>query len=161
MEGNRTPVPILRTGFSEVDGRFSPDMRWIAYASDESGRYEVYVRVFSESVGSSETGGKWLISEGGGMGPRWRKDGKELYYRTPDGKVMAVDITPGGVFQAGLPKILFQARPEPPTAWAYANLIPRWDVTADGSRFLMVVPGRDTAPTPFTVVLNWTSLLKK
>jgi Tol biopolymer transport system component len=96
------PMPFLCTEYNEMDGRFSPDMRWVAYVSDESGSNEIYVRSFSQGSGeSSATGGKWQVSVGGGTGPRWRRDGKELYYRTPNGKVMAVAVAADTVFQVG------------------------------------------------------------
>jgi serine/threonine protein kinase len=160
LEGDRKPMPFLRTEFNELDGHFSPDMRWVAYVSDESGSDEIYVRGFSQgSAASSDTGGKWQVSVGGGTGPLWRKDGKELYYRAPDGKVMVVEITAGTVFQSGTPKPLFQVSSVP------TDLLPIplsiWDVTSDGNRFLLTTPTMETTPTPFTVILNWTALLKK
>jgi Tol biopolymer transport system component len=149
-----------RTEFSEWDGRFSPDMRWVAYVSDESGGNEIYVRGFSQTSGgaSSDDGGQWLISRGGGTQPRWRGDGKELYYLSADGKVMAVDVTGSTVFQTGTPKALFQAPPNPSQL---AVNMPAWDVTADGSRFLIPAPIAESASSPFEVILNWTDLLKK
>src|SRR5208282_1505365 len=113
LEGEKKPLPFLRTEFSNYDGQFSPDGRWIAYVSDESGRNEIYVRTFSpdSAAAASDTGGKWLISTGGGSGVRWRGDGKELYYLAPDRKVMAVEIAANLVFRAGVPKALFQTPP--------------------------------------------------
>jgi Tol biopolymer transport system component len=159
LEGSRKPIPFLRTEFNECDGRFSPDMRWVAYTSDESGSKEIYVQGFSQSSGGtlSEMGGQWLISKGGGIGARWRGDGKELYYCAPDGKVMAVEVTAGTVFQAGPPKPLFQAQ------FAITpRELPSWDVTSNGNRFLIAKPVvAEGTPSPFTVVLNWTALLKR
>jgi Tol biopolymer transport system component len=163
LESGVKAIPFLRTNFNEGDGQFSPDMRWIAYVSDESGSNEVYVRGFSRSSGSdalSASIGKWLISEGGGTGPRWRRDGKELYYRATDGKVIAVEITAGTLFQAGSRKPLFQAPPDIAALYTIAPF-PAWDVTADGKRFLLPVPAVENSPSPFNVVLNWTALLKK
>ncbi len=162
LGNNRNPAPFLHTEFNETDGRFSPDMRWIAYQSDESGGYEIYVRGFLPTSGehAAETGDKWLISVGGGMGPRWRGDGKELYYFAPDGKVMAVEVIADREFRAGTPKPLFQAPPDisllsTPTALC------SWDVAEDGNRFLLPTPVAESSSTPFTVIANWTSLLKK
>ena len=98
-----------------------------------------------------EGGGKWTISHGGGHHPHWRGDGKELFYIGSDNSLMAVPVSPSGaVFQPGTPVALFKA---PPSM--------AWDVTADGKRFLFTSSSGDTAQTPFTVVLNWTSLLKR
>jgi serine/threonine protein kinase len=160
LEGDRKPMSFLRTEFNEVDGHFSPDLHWVAYQSDESGSNEIYVRIFSTNSGaSSQTGGKWQVSVGGGMGPRWRSDGKELYYLAPDGKVMVVEVTPGTVFQPGKPKSLFQA---PSNLESYLGIpLPSWDVASDGNRFLLMTPAPGAKQVPFTVVLNWQAGLKK
>jgi eukaryotic-like serine/threonine-protein kinase len=162
LEGERKPISLLRTEFGEFDGHFSPDMHWVAYTSDESGSNEIYVRRFSQSPGGaiSAEGGKWMISKGGGIGPRWRKDGKELYYRASDGKVMAVEVTPGTVFKVGTIRPLFQAPvTAPKVAASYVYFY--WDATADGNRFLIPTPVAESIPSPFTVVLNWQAGLKK
>jgi Tol biopolymer transport system component len=162
LEGKHRPIPFLQTEFVEFDGRFSPDMRWVAYTSDESGRNEVYVRRFSQTPGGelSADGGKWIISKEGGTGPRWRRDGRELYYRAPDGKVMAVEITPGKELQVKTVKPLFQA---PVTSPKIANsyIYFYWDATSDGKRFLMPTPIAEGSPSRFHVTLNWTALLNK
>jgi eukaryotic-like serine/threonine-protein kinase len=162
LDGDRKARPVLRTEHDEIEGRFSPDMRWIAYVSDESGSNEIYVRGFSQDSGSAsvEAGAGWMVSQGGGRGPRWRGDGKELYYIAPDGNVIAVEITAGTIFRAGTPKRLFQA-PSNRSIYAYAPAFSTWDVAADGTRFLMPAPAAASSPSPFTVVLNWTALLKK
>jgi len=162
MEGDRKKKKWLATEYNEMDGRFSPEMRWIAYVSDEEGAYEVYVREFSPHFSAEETESlvPWRISQGGGMGPRWRNDGRELYYRTPDGDVMAVEITFKPTFRVGIPETLFSA----PSAWSfYANFnaFVTWDVNGEGSRFLLPVPVEETAQAPFNVVINWTSLLEQ
>jgi eukaryotic-like serine/threonine-protein kinase len=158
FDGDRKPFPFLRTEFNNYDGQFSPDGRRVAYVSDESGREEIYVRTFSPD--SSETvpdlGGKWLISTGGGSQPRWRGDGKELYYLAPDRKLMAVEITTNPVFRAGAPKALFQAPPQN----AVSIISHSWDLTPDGKRFLFPAPA-DQGWAPFDVVLNWQAALKK
>jgi hypothetical protein len=162
MESGSKAMPFLHTEFNERDGCFSADMLWIAYVSDETGRNEIYVRAFSQtSKGAlSEAGSKFLISRGGGKGPRWRGDGKELYYLAPDGTLMAVQVTAGKVFQASTPKPLFKAPAERLTSTAMFGLS-NLDVVADGSRFLMAIPTLETSAEPFTVILNWTALLKK
>lgn len=143
------PVRILDTGFTEEQGRFSPDGRWLAYVSNQSGVNEVYVRGVATDVASRPvlTGGRVLVSRGGGTAPRWRGDGRELFFLAPSGTMMAVSATAGPEFKAGTPTPLFQA---PPGAVV-------GDVTADGKRFLLVTPVGPTAAVPFTVVLNWTA----
>jgi Serine/threonine protein kinase len=149
------PAPFANTEFSESAGQFSPDTHWIAYASDESGRSEVYVQPFPTPP---EGGSKVSISRDGGSQPRWRRDGKELFYLSFDGKLMAVDVTQGRVFKVGTPKSLFQA---PSTSiqnrtamngWA-------WDVTSDGKRFLF--DAVKTSSESLTAVLNWSAEMEK
>ena len=151
MEGGKKPVPFLITEFNEQNARFSPDGHWVAYVSDESGRSEIYVRSFSmNSTGTAvEPGSKWPISSGGGGQPRWRNDGRELYYASPDAKLMAVEIATSPVFRAGQPQPLGPAVPEGV-----------WDSTADGKR-LLISRLKTTKPEPYTVILNWQSALKK
>jgi Tol biopolymer transport system component len=155
MDGERKPVPFLQTPFSESQGQFSPDGHWIAYASDESGRYEVYIRPFPSGPG------KWKISIGGGELPRWRRDGKELYFLSLDRKLMAAPVKGGSgaqpVFDAAAPQALFEAHV--PTLVPGRSTFP-YAATADGKRFL-VVTGSDTAETPLTVVVNWLAAVKK
>jgi len=159
LDGDKKPFPFLRTEFNEQNGRFSPDGHLIAYTSDDSGRNEVYVRTFSpNSAGVTDAGVKWLISNAGGAEAHWRGDGKELYYQSPDGKMMAVEITTNPVFRAGTPTVLFQT---PPVREVNGGLGPQWDVTSDGKRFLFAAPDSQVTQAPFTVVLNWTSLTKK
>jgi len=159
LAGDGTPsgtaTPFANTAFSEEQGRFSPDTRWIAYASDESGRSEIYIQPFPAPPNG---GSKTPISRDGGSQPRWRRDGKELFYSSPDGKLMAVDVTEGPIFKAGAPRTLFQV----PVAQIGHNeggvQVLGWDVAPDGKRLLI-----DTATTSsesITVVLNWTADLK-
>jgi eukaryotic-like serine/threonine-protein kinase len=150
-----TRFTFLRTEFNEVDGHFSPDGRWVAYGSDESGRYEIYVRKFSpeSTAEGSDTGGKWQVSYGGAQEPRWSADGKELYYLAPDWKVMVVEVSTNPVFQARTPKLLFSA---PPQSSNTAG-----DYTVDGKRFLFLAPIGHAEQAPFTVMLNWQAALKK
>jgi hypothetical protein len=149
MEGDRKPMPVLRTDFNEGQAQFSPDGRWIAHLSDESGSPEIYVRPFAAQ--NSGEGAKWMISKGGGARPRWRADGKELLYTDPGGGQMTVEITlREKSVEAGTPHRLFSA-PGVPTA----------DLTADAKRFLYASFEGANAPTPFTIVLNWQAGLKK
>lgn len=160
LTGDRKPFVFLQTEFSELGGRFSPDGRWIAYRSNESGKNEIYVQPFEPAqAGSSPSGAKTIVSEGGSAGmPRWRADGKEFYYLGPDGKVMAVEISASSVFRAGAPKPLFQV----PAAFMRSNTPGAGaDASPDGKRFLFSLPVQQSASVPFNVVLNWTSLLKK
>jgi serine/threonine protein kinase len=153
LQGEPKPIPFLRTEFNENSGQFSPDGHWIAYTSDESGSDEIYVREFSlgSAQGSANAAGKWLISKAGGTNPRWRGDGKELFYVASDEKLMSVDISAKPAFEAGAPRPLFQLPP------GFIG----GDVTADGRRFLIGVPVTQSASVPFTVVLNWRTILKK
>ena len=153
--GNQ-PQPYLKTEFNETQGRFSPDSRFVAYASNESGRYEIYVQAFPAALGS-----KTIISTTGGVSPRWRRDGKELYYISPDSKMMAVEVSTSPIFRAGIPRPLF---PAPIWGGGTFHNVTRYDVTADGKRFLINSATADAAtpaPAPITIVLNWTALLKK
>jgi eukaryotic-like serine/threonine-protein kinase len=147
------PVPFMQTGFTEEQGRFSPNGQWIAYVSNESGVSEVYVREFARdfSSGSASMRGRVLVSRGGGTAPRWRGDGREILYLAPNGKMMAVQVKADQDFQAGTPTQLFQTPPSTIVG----------DVTADGKRFLLVTPVGPSASVPLTVVLNWTAGLKK
>jgi Tol biopolymer transport system component len=159
MVGDKNPVAFHLTEFSEAEAIFSPDGHWVAYASNESGRPEVYVRSFSMKSGPAavESGIKSQISNGGAAQPRWRGDGRELYYRSiPDGKVMAVDIATAPTFRPGTPRPLGPAPPLP-TTWPGPSSL--WDFAADGKRFL--APADVSRPEPFTVVLNWQAGLKR
>jgi Tol biopolymer transport system component/tRNA A-37 threonylcarbamoyl transferase component Bud32 len=139
---------LLATPFNESDGRFSPDGRWVAYVSNESGRNELYLRPFSVAPdGRPGLGARWQVSAAGGSYPRWRRDGRELFYRAPDGAVVAVDVTvTQGTTRTGRSRPLFTLPP------AAVN----WDVSPDGQRFLVAAPVT-TAPSadPIAVVLNW------
>jgi Tol biopolymer transport system component len=160
LEGDKKPVPFLVTEFSEGDARFSPDGHWIAYDSDESGHFEIYVRSFAmNSAGTAvEAGSKWQISNGSGVEPCWRGDGRELYYRALDGKVMAVEIATNPEFRPGKPQPLGFST----GAGNISGTL--WDCTSDGRRFLVAAPKaapKSNAPESYTVILNWQSGLKK
>jgi Tol biopolymer transport system component len=141
--GDRKPVPIAVGPFVEVNATFSPDGRFVAYQSNESGSAEIYVQTFPVASG------KWQISNSGGVDPSWRADGRELYYRSADQKLMAVEIVAGESFKAGIPQPLFPARVR--TGTARNKYVP----SPDGQRFLLSAPLGREALIPTTVVLNW------
>jgi len=152
--GDRKPTPFQRQQFDESEAQFSPEPeigatsgpRWVAYTSNESGRNDVYVREFPLNA----AGGNWLVSKAGGTNPRWRRDGKELFFAALDGSVMSVDVTPGATFQASEPKLLVRVP---------SGIRPNWDVTPNGKRFLVLVNVQQAAP--FTVWQNWQAGLKR
>jgi len=149
---DRKAQPFLQTAANEGAPEFSPDGRWIAYASDESGRREVYVQPYPGP------GGKWQISTDGGSEPVWSRNGRELFYRTGD-KVMAVEIATEPGFSAGKPKMLFEGHYLSTTS----EPGPYFDVSPDGQKFLMLKPvtQEQATPTQINVVLNWTEELKR
>ncbi len=151
--GEHKPIPIADSAFNETQAQVSPDSRWVAYASDEAGRFEIYVRPFPPG---REPQGKWLVSAGGELQPRWRGDGKELFYFAPDSKLMAAAIQSEPSFQSGVPHPLFNSQ-----AGFGSNSRFRWSLTRDGKRFLLVSLATGVASEPTTVVLNWQSGLKK
>jgi Tol biopolymer transport system component len=141
--------PIVSTPAVEIEPQLSPDGRWLAYTSDESGRMEVYVRPFRAA------GGAWLISTAGGSDPRWRHDGSELYYLSLDRALMAASIkAPGraGHLDASVPKVLFQTRTSGPLGLGVRF---NYAVAPGGQRFLITTDVPEASPTPITVVLNW------
>lgn len=144
-------LPVVGTPFEERGGQFSPDGRWVAYQSNESGRFEIYVQPFPGP------GGKWQVSTAGGTDPRWRVDGKELFFLAPDARLMAVPVrASNSTFEAGSPAALFQTRT---VVGGAADLRPQYAVSRDG-RFLFNVPADISPTTPITVVLNWNPRLK-
>jgi hypothetical protein len=147
--GDRTPVPLLGTKFSEEQATISPDGRWMAYTSDESGRSEVFVRRFPSGDG------KWQISTDGGGDARWRADGRELYYIADDRRLMAVAVRNGASFERGAITRLFDTGMQP--HWAAARN--HYDVSRDG-HFLVMAPVVDERAVPFTVVVNWAAHLR-
>ena len=150
MVGDRKPFPFLQTVFNEQQAQFSPDGKWIAYTSDESGAPEVYVQTFPAS------GGKWRISTSGGAEPQWRRDGKELFYLAADKKLMAVDTKLGTSFEASVPKALFETR-----VLVLTTFRNHYVVTADGQRFLINSGLEESNYAPISVVVNWTEDLKR
>ena len=152
LSGDQKPVVYLQTPFNEVHGQFSPDGKWIAYASDETGETQVYV----QSVPISD--GKWQISKSGGDQPAWRNDGKELFYLSADRKMMAVPTTIGSAFQMGAPQALFDA---PVQAAAITGDRNYYVASADGQRFLLRKVFEEKPPTPITIALDWNAGLAK
>jgi eukaryotic-like serine/threonine-protein kinase len=152
---DRKPKNYLQGEFSATDGQFSPDGHYVAYTSSETGRNEIHVRPFPNA-----SGGKWLISTNGGTQPRWRRDGRELFYISGDSKLMSVAITTTPAFEkVGSPRALFSA----PVSAGGTGVF-RYDVTQDGRRFLIdavAMDGSATRPAPITVVLNWPALMEK
>jgi eukaryotic-like serine/threonine-protein kinase len=146
LEGDRKPLPFAQTQYNETNGRFSPNSKWIAYTSDESGRNEVYLQDFHTPSPTSH--GRSQISSRGGDQPRWRHDGKELFYVSADGKLMAVEVKSGVVFEAGVPRELFDLRSVKAPG---GNYIP----AGDGKKFLLTTSLEGENVEPFTVVLNW------
>jgi Tol biopolymer transport system component len=150
LSGDRKPLPVASRNFDELGGAFSRDMQWIAYESNESGRFEIVAQPFPGP------GGKLQISTGGGIAPRWRADGRELFYISPDRTLMGVPIAvsrDGKTLEPGKPVPLIPGRVQV-NSYSGSNK-PPYDVTPDGQRFLMVVPTEE-APPPITVILNWT-----
>ena len=154
MEGSqKAPMPFQATASNETAAKFSPDGRWIAYQSDETGRNEVYVREFLLGAdGKPEATARHPISTGGGISPYWRDDGKALIFGTPDSRTgMLAEITTKPVFHASPAKALGQV---PAGATAV-------DITTDGKLVLATVPVNQSGPQQFTVVLNWQAALRK
>ncbi len=152
LSGGGKPFPFVQGHNSgAANGQFSPNGRYVAYASNETGSAEVYVQTFPQHTG------RWQISASGGTQPMWRQDGKELYYLTPDDKLMAVDVdTTAAAFQAGIPRELFQTQLVPTSFWRNIYV-----PAPDGQRFLMIAPASQAKPEPITVVMNWPTLLKR
>jgi Tol biopolymer transport system component len=146
-----TPSPYVSEQRNQKQARISPDGRFVAYISDETGAWEIYVRPFPDAEQ-----GKWMVSDGGGVEPRWSRDGKELFYFAGQ-TLMAVPVNLRPTFSNGSPRALFEARIQP----NYTNDAHRWHVAPDGQRFLLLIPdGNDQAP-PLEVIVNWTTLLQR
>ncbi|HEY1468247.1 MAG TPA: protein kinase [Candidatus Acidoferrum sp.] len=147
FNGDRKPYRFRNSEFSEREPNFSPDGKWLAYCSNESGEYKTYVVPFPGP------GGKWQVSPGGGCNPRWRRDGKEIFYFSPDNKVMSADVrTSGSKFEVGAIHTLFETR-------SY-GIFGRYDVTADGQRFIVLYEAAQPTAA-VTLVVNWDAELKK
>jgi len=133
----------------QMHGNFSPDGHLVAYTSNESGKFEVYVETFPRSDR------RWTVSAKGGYEPRWRADGSEIYYLSEDRKLMTVSVGPGPSF--GVPKVLFQTRVPAGVTANRVHYVP----SRDGRRFLINTQTGDAPPSPITVVVNWTAALRK
>ncbi|MBX7183914.1 MAG: serine/threonine-protein kinase [Vicinamibacteria bacterium] len=145
MTGEKKPIPLVKTRFQEHGGVVSPDGRYLVYRSNESGQNEVYVQEFPEARS------KFQVSTNGGVDPFWRGDGREIFYRTRDRKIMAVPVQPGPAFATGTPVPLFEA------TFAAVNARGLYRPAADGQRFLVISPiGREALP-PATIVMNWSA----
>jgi serine/threonine-protein kinase len=142
------PRPLVRSPAQEVNARLSPDDRWLAYASDESGRHEVYVRPFPDVAS-----GKWLVSTGGGSHPVWAPDGRELFYVSGTTMMSVTLKTRGAAFDAGTPVALFSG--------PFETGSPHFDVFPDGSRFVMVEADPDAKPNRLDLVVGWTEELRR
>jgi Tol biopolymer transport system component len=142
--------PYLQAKWIVENAQFSPDARWVAYSTNETGNFEVYVSPFPSASS------KWQVSRGGGKEPRWRKDGKELFYLSGEGRMMAVEIKTGSGFEAGSPVTLFQTHPRQHVSTMDVS---SYDVTADGRRFLINTRVDDPTATPVSIVLNWASAI--
>ncbi|MDQ6699177.1 MAG: hypothetical protein M3Z36_03210, partial [Acidobacteriota bacterium] len=154
LTGERKPQSYLKTQFEERNGQISPNGRWMAYASFDSGHLEVYVRTFPDP-----NGGKWLVSVGGGSQPVWRRDGRELFFLSPEMKVLSVEVKTGrGGFEASQPRVLFG---RPRAGLSYTNLAADYAVSADGQRFLANTALEEAGNSTITVLTNWTASLRK
>jgi serine/threonine protein kinase len=149
MVGDKKPFKFLGPPADQIHANFSPDGRFVAYTSNESGRFQVYVQTFPLSDR------KWQVSTDGGYEPRWRGDGREIYYLSEDRKLMAVSVGAGPSF--AVPKVLFQTRAPEGVTSRRTHYVP----SRDGERFLVNTQSSDALPNPITVVLNWQADLKK
>ena len=151
LSGDRKPFPVVQSPSNETHAQFSPDGRWIVYASNESGKMEIYAQPFrGNQPTSTGTRERVQITNGGGAQPRWRKDGRELYYLSPDNRLMAVSMEFKPKFEARNPKPLFQVRGARP----FGDPLYDYDVSPNGQHFLFNLSGEGTV-SPITVVVNW------
>jgi hypothetical protein len=146
--GDRVGQLLVDTPYAEDQVAVRTDGKLVAYNSDESGRWEVYIANFPEFTQKRQ------VSLAGGMQPRWRRDGRELFYLAADGTLMAAEVSADGPPMSGMPEALFQTRLSP------APNVPQYDVTADGSRFLVIEPA-SPGGEPITFLLNWAAPLNK
>jgi Tol biopolymer transport system component len=160
LDGDKKPFPILQSAFNEMDAQFSPDGRWIVYESNQSGPTEIFVRAFPD------TRGQWQVSTSGGSQPRWRADGKELFYMSGDGHMMAAPMATAADGQAltpGAPVSLFAVRLATgtgiTTTASYSGR-PQYAVSRDG-RFLVNTALDAEATPPIAIVLNWDAPFRK
>ena len=149
LSGDRKPFPIVQTNFNDVTPAVSPDSKWLAYANNETGHLEVYVTPFPGG------GSKWQASTSGAANPRWRRDGKELFYVSGDNRIMAVSVSvQGNSITLGVPQPLFQTT-------AVGGPLGPYDLTGDGKKFLVNSEGAPNAGAPLVLVQNWLAGMKK
>jgi hypothetical protein len=153
----RTPVPLLKTRFHESNPVFSPDGKWLAFTSNESGRSEVYVQAFRSGDAPSVIGERYPVSSAGAQAVRWRRDGRELFYLGLDGRVQAVPVSLSPKLDFGAATALFTISTE---ARAAVHAVAGFDVSADGQRFVIPVVNSLKAPS-IVVVQNWEALLPR
>ena len=154
------PSLVLQTTFDELDARFSPDGRWILYSSNESQRFEVYVTPFPPAP--SGPGGKRQVSTAGAAlsSPRWRQDGREIFYVSSDQRLMATEVAiKGGTLEVGAVRSLFGLFQRPVAAFGVGGS--SFDVSADGQRFLLFAAPEQRSAKPLTLIQNWAAGLKK
>ena len=157
-DAERTPAKYLATEFNEAGGRFSPDGKWVLYTSTVSGRREVYVSPFPDAAAAPAQ----MVSTEGGNQPRWRPDGRAIFYRSPDSKLMEVEVMPGVPLRAGVPRPVFDAPVKSSSFGGDADVHSwSWDVAPDGQRFLINPPPEQLPAVPLTVVTNWQAALKR
>ncbi len=149
---DRQARPLVQSQWLIRNAQFSPDEKFVAYSSSETGNWEVYVSPFPGF------GSKWQVSRGGGEEPRWRSDGKELFYLAPDGMLMAAEIKTNAGFEAGSPSALFRTHPRQPIS---AMDFFSYDVTADGQKFLVNTKVDTSSSAPLSVILNWSAEMEK
>jgi hypothetical protein len=149
ITGDKKPVKFFTSSTDEMHGNFSPDGGLVAYTSNESGKFQVDVQTFPLSDRM------WHVSTNGGYEPRWRADGRELYYLSQDRRLMAVPVGVGPSF--GVPKPLFQTRVPVGVAPNRTHFVP----SRDGQRFLINTQTSDASPTAITIVMNWAAGVKK
>ena len=151
--GDRKPAPFLKSSFGVGHGQFSPDGRWVAYSSNESGTWEVYVAPFPGP------GGNWKVSTtGGGNEPRWRRDGKELFYLAPDGTLMSIVVKGGETFDADQAKPLFKTRPRQHIS---SGDLFSYDVAADGQHFLVNTDVGEAGATSLHLIQSWPMMVRR
>src|SRR5215469_15005282 len=151
FDGDHKPYSLLNAAYANSDGQVSPDGHWIAFVTGQTGRSEVYVSNFPKPTG------KWQISSTGGQTPRWRRDGKELFYATLDGILMAVEVTPGkNDFTVGASKPISQ-KPGSVRGGAFDAI---YDVSPDGQRFAAARVKKGSLHAPLTLLSNWTHALR-
>lgn len=146
----RKPLRLLKSEFAKGSANVSADGRWVAYQSEESGQWEIYLAAFPTFTERRR------VSSAGGCQPRWRKDGRELFYLAPDGKMMSVEVTHGAGIETGAPKVLFQTPLHVSVSGCFGA---QYCVTGDGQRFILPAPVGEHNK-PLTVVLNWSKGLK-